>query len=194
MRHKEAGKGGKRDKPSMDRFDCHGVLSLKVTEFRDSMWVELSLTHAIEHKQYFLITIPDDVLHYIKGNHRLSMKDVCSISISISIEQQWRNPPFTRRAVAFHWNKLRKSAWQLDADPVASANLLLDHAKETDGLSPGSYPIERIVIEPEPGWEIISFVIPGILEKYGSKMREFLLDSTCSSFCLNSLSSYADCT
>lgn len=74
---------------------------------------------------------------------------------------------------------MRQSAWRLNKDPFVSANLVLDKAKEAGGLAPGSYPVAKMVIEPEPGWQVISFAIPGLLEKYGPTVQEFLLDSAC---------------
>lgn len=53
-------------------------VSLKFAEFNNSIWVEFSFHHDIHHKQYFLISVPDDVLHFIEENHWLPMKDVCS--------------------------------------------------------------------------------------------------------------------
>jgi hypothetical protein len=76
---------------------------------------------------------------------------------------------------------LKKSSWHLDNDPVQSARLLLQCAVAENGLSPGSYPLEAITIRPEPGWEIISFAIPGLVSKYGPIMREFAIDSACMS-------------
>ena len=74
---------------------------------------------------------------------------------------------------------LRKSSWHLDDDPVQSARLLLQRAVAENGLSPGSYPLEVITIESEPGWETVSFAVPGLLEKHGPVMREFAIDSAC---------------
>jgi hypothetical protein len=81
-RHKNAGQGGKRDKPSMDKFDCHGLLLFKFAIRDDGVWVHFSINHAIKHAAYLDIEVPSAVLDFIKENEQLSFKDVSYYSIS----------------------------------------------------------------------------------------------------------------
>lgn len=50
-RHRKAGQGGRRDKPSMDKFQCGGRLSIKLEELGGGIWVEFNIIHAINHIQ-----------------------------------------------------------------------------------------------------------------------------------------------
>jgi hypothetical protein len=64
-RHKNAGQGGKRDKPSMDKFDCHGLLLFKFAIRDDGVWVHFSINHAIKHAAY--LDIEDTYPSYVAG-------------------------------------------------------------------------------------------------------------------------------
>lgn len=54
---------------------------MKFAEYNNSVWVELTFKHDINHTSYFSILVPDEVRQFIEENQQLPMRDVVSFRI-----------------------------------------------------------------------------------------------------------------
>ena len=88
-------------------------------------------------------------------------------------------PAFTRDAVYRVWHDMTKKQWMLDNDPLGSARLLLEHAKVDAGLSPRSHAVQTIDLGENRSYDSVAFSIPRILEEWGGRIREVIIDSAC---------------
>lgn len=86
--------------------------------------------------------------------------------------------PFSRQAIYQIRSDTTSKQWKRDPDPLKSAQILINEASQPNAKHP-SYQIESIPLHDEPGFTGIAFALPHILRKWGGRIREISLDSTC---------------
>lgn len=79
------------------------------------------------------------------------------------------------------WHDIAKQKWKSDVDEITSARNLLKKGANPGGL--GQYCFEEIRFEEPEGMSVIGFSIPGMIEKWISRIREAAMDSACKSSC-----------
>lgn len=75
------------------------------------------------------------------------------------------------------WHDIAKQKWKSDVDEITSARNLLKKGATPGGL--GQYRFEEIALEEPEGMSVIGFSIPGMVEKWKSRIREVAMDSAC---------------
>jgi hypothetical protein len=86
-------------------------------------------------------------------------------------------PTFTKKAIFQIWSKIDSQNWKRDEDELKSAKMLLEEARKPG--KHGLYTVEPIPLHEEDGLTAIAFALPDILRKFGGRVRELSLDSTC---------------
>jgi len=85
---------------------------------------------------------------------------------------------FTRKSAFNIWQHVNQHKWHLDCDPVKSAQKVLEHAAGETLIS-GSPWVTTIPIKNQEYYEGLTFAVLDILWKWGSHIREVLMDSSC---------------
>nr|VWP01304.1 Nonribosomal peptide synthetase 6 (NPRS 6) (EC (Extracellular siderophore synthetase) [Ganoderma boninense] len=156
-----------RDKDAMDGFDCHGWLSIRVTDNSDV--VAVTLTHCLSHVPYCPIDLPDDVVTFISENPNQTVSQLWT-----EILKKHPKPAFSRATVYARWAQNDRKFWKRDDDEVQSATALLREALEL----PDGPQIEPIELPNEDGFTGLAFALPQLLGQWGGRIHELALDST----------------
>jgi len=86
-------------------------------------------------------------------------------------------PTFTKKAIFQIWSKIDSKSWGRGENELESAKILLEKAHK-----PGKhelYTVEPIPLHEEDGLAVIAFALPDILWKFGGRVHELSLNSTC---------------
>jgi len=86
-------------------------------------------------------------------------------------------PTFTKKAVFQIWSKINSQNWKCDEDELKSTKTLLEEAQKPG--KHGLYTMEPIPLHEEDGLTAVAFTLPDILRKFGGRVCELSLDSTC---------------
>lgn len=186
---KVADKKDQHDKDCMHTFDCDGWLTIWACPDTDDLFVRLK--HKDNHVPYFCIDVPADVQQFVKDNPRLrgpevrttmTLKKHCDsqyCQLWNEILKTYPTPNFSRRAVHTLYMKSHQSEWKRDDDEIKSAKKLLEEFSQKDKGSP--YHIEPIPMpdNADDGYTAIAFSMPNLIRKWGGKIVEIALDSTC---------------
>ncbi|PIL26554.1 hypothetical protein GSI_12312 [Ganoderma sinense ZZ0214-1] len=156
-----------RDKDAMDSFDCHGWLSIRVTDNLDI--VAITLTHRLSHVPYCPIDLPDDVVAMINENPNQTVSQLWT-----EILKTHPKPAFSRATVYARWAQNDRKLWKRHDDEFQSASALLQEAL---GLPEGPA-VEPIDLPDEDGFTGLAFALPQLLGQWGGRIRELALDST----------------
>jgi hypothetical protein len=86
-------------------------------------------------------------------------------------------PAFSQKAVYDLWFKQRQTHWRRHNDDLESAKILLKEFSQANS----AYKIEPIPVpqNQDDGFTAIAFALPTLIRKWGGKIREVALDSTC---------------
>src|SRR6266581_245061 len=88
--------------------------------------------------------------------------------------QRFPVAPFSCDSVYVSLCTLKMKDWKLDPDPVISSKAHLMNAKAgADGT------LQIIDLGENSDYECIAFSIPAVLELWGKRIRELVMDSTC---------------
>jgi hypothetical protein len=101
--------------------------------------------------------------------------------------QLWRNilkmcphPNFRYRSIYRLWAENDRKEWQRDKDELTSAKKLIEEASKAPKTAvERSYHVEPIPLNDEDGFTGLAFALPEVLQKFGGRIRELTLDSSC---------------
>lgn len=88
--------------------------------------------------------------------------------------EKGKKPPFTRKVIYVLWSNIESRKWRRDDDEVISATKLLREWQEKEGRR-----TELVELKDEPGLIALAFLLPDLLEKWASRIREISMDSAC---------------
>lgn len=89
-----------------------------------------------------------------------------------------QKPKFSRRACSSIWRAENSKAFKRDPDELKSAEILLKEAS-ISGDEGNPYRVQPITLPQIDGFTALAFAMPGMVRKYGAKIRELSLDSAC---------------
>lgn len=75
------------------------------------------------------------------------------------------------------WSEGQRAQYQLDSNELKSAEALLEKGKTSGGL--GMHTAMPILLPAVEGCVALAWSLPDILTKWGGRIREIAMDSTC---------------
>jgi hypothetical protein len=149
----------------MDRFPCHGRLSL-VVNISEGL-IHLKMSHDYNHPKYVDVETPPEARELID-----ELSTVMPLSlIARQVQQRW--PHVTSSQVHFLWRAATAGQWKRYDDQMKSAQTLLaEHADDFDTLN--LEPIEGVTAL---GWGLKQ--VHGLLCRSGHLIEEVSIDATC---------------
>ncbi len=150
----------------MDRFDCDSSLDISTMPLWNDpncLKVRIILQHAIQHKTYENVDMPEGALDLIRMY-------LFSFPPLIAAEVQKNFPSVTNKQVHNAWVQLSADFWKMDEDQIISAKMLL--VKLKDQADAWEFDV------PE-GVQAIGWGLKGIAERLREQVVEVALDATC---------------
>ncbi len=80
--------------------------------------------------------------------------------------------PFKAKAVYYYWNLVSREEWRFAADPLESAQKLVEVNAETEHIA-------LLDVKAEPGTECLAFYVTDFVESWAEHAQELAMDSTC---------------
>ncbi|KAG6808563.1 hypothetical protein H0H92_003721 [Tricholoma furcatifolium] len=160
----------RRDKHSMETFDCSGWLHIVI--FMGSLVAHIKVMHKEDHIPYWCIDVPDDVKDFVNANSNLT-----SMQLWDEILKTNPTPKFSRKSIYHLWQHRTSQEWKRDKDEVKSARILINEAS-----SPGTdfnllYTVKFVQTHEEDGCMAVAFILKSLLMQWEEKIREISLDS-----------------
>jgi hypothetical protein len=93
------------------------------------------------------------------------------------ILKTYPKPTFTRKSISGLMSHIDSQKWKRDEDQLVSAIKLLEEGQTKGGL--GMYEAGPIPLYAEDGFSGLAWMLPEMLQQWGSRIREVSLDSTC---------------
>ncbi|KAG6826876.1 hypothetical protein H0H92_014080 [Tricholoma furcatifolium] len=160
----------RRDKHSMETFDCSGWLYIVI--FMGSPVANVKLTHKEDHIPYWCIDVPDEVKDFVNANPNLT-----SMQLWDEILKTNPTPKFSRKSIYHLWQHRTSQEWKRDKDEVKSARILINEAS-TPGTDFNSlYTVKLVQTHEEDGCTAVAFILKSLLMQWEEKIREISLDS-----------------
>jgi len=149
-----------RDKQSIERFDCNGILKIKI---------DINLKIAIVQLYHDLIHDRPEKIH-VSEEIKIFIRDrLCQTPAEIFSQLEVDNPNLTQKQCHFWWTELIKKEFQRDSDQLKSSILLLEESNK-----------EIIMQNIDGGVKYFAFITP-----FFNKLiynQEIFIDATCKYF------------
>ncbi|RPD61298.1 hypothetical protein L227DRAFT_466509, partial [Lentinus tigrinus ALCF2SS1-6] len=148
----------------MPRFHCSGWLHIVAAPGVDAM--DITVKHKLDHIAYKDIYLPDKWKQYIRENARsqtpgqLRGRTLSDIKLG-----------FSSKAVYYYWLVVSREEWELDDDPIKSAQKFVVEKGEEHGVT-------LLDIPAEPGTKILAFQVMDFVEEWARNTQELAMDST----------------
>ncbi|KIO32623.1 hypothetical protein M407DRAFT_51047, partial [Tulasnella calospora MUT 4182] len=154
----------------MSAFECNGRVKITAGARTIAKYIDIVVSHEIDHVPYCYISLPSDMQDLIRNSPDRNPSQIWK-----EVLKRYPTPTFTRDSVFQMWHDIAKQKWKSDVDEITSARNLLKKGANPGGL--GQYCFEEIRFEEPEGMSVIGFSIPGMIEKWISRIREAAMDS-----------------
>lgn len=111
---KHADSSKHRDTPSMERFDCNGVIKVSIN--RSTMMAEVHLQHDFLHAQPKDTSVPQNIKDFIHENIDLLPREIYARLVSDGMNSEIR-----QKQIHFWWSELGKDRYKREEDAFESA-------------------------------------------------------------------------
>jgi len=174
-----------RDTLGMDRYPCNGHLDILIIPLPvdHQMWeapchtIRITLQHAIQHKTYEDISMPEAALGLIR-DYVFSPPSL----ITAELQKYW--PSISSKQVHDAWSHLTADLWKLDENQITSARKLLEKLGDQ---------VDTWDLDVPEGVVAIGWGMRGIAGKLKDRIVEIALDATCECIVLD-VSSLLTCS
>ncbi|KAF8324408.1 uncharacterized protein EI90DRAFT_3019546 [Cantharellus anzutake] len=143
------------DRQTIAYFECKSHLHITIQPIQGILTAKIDIMHIDDHIPYCATHLPPEARDIIEKNKDKSLKDVWHLT-----RQKSPTTPFSHDS-------------KLDPDPIISSRA---HLMNAEAAADGT--LQMIDLGENSDYECIAFSIPAVLELWGKRIRELVMDST----------------